>query len=111
MPDTELDRERHRALVAEGLAPGLTEAARRVSSYLQSEIQRRDWEHKSAKEGLQAALSMLRTQLGPLVTGAEGTRYGEVLRRAKALARAVEVLEAQASGDASRVNARKHWFR
>jgi hypothetical protein len=33
--------------------------------------------------------------VGPLVTGAEGTRYAEVLRRAKALARAVEDLEGQ----------------
>jgi hypothetical protein len=90
MHETELERERHRALVAEGLAAALTEAARRVSGYLQSELQRPDWEQKTGKEGLEAALSMLRTQLGPLVTGAEGTRYAEVLRRAKALARAVE---------------------
>jgi hypothetical protein len=54
MHDTELDRERHRALVAEGLAAALTEAARRVSSYLQSEIQRPDWERKTGKEGLEA---------------------------------------------------------
>ena len=90
-----LERERHRAVVAEGLAAALTEAARRVSSYLQSELQRPDWEQKTGKEGLEAALSMVRAQLGPLVTGAEGTRYTEVLRRAKALARAVEDLEGQ----------------
>jgi hypothetical protein len=95
MHETELERERRRALVAEGLAAALTEAARRESSYLQSELQRPDWEHKTGKEGLDAALSMLRAQLGPLVTGAEGTRYTEVLRRAKALARAVEDLEGQ----------------
>jgi hypothetical protein len=34
MHETELDRERHRAMVAEGLVAALTEAARRVSSYL-----------------------------------------------------------------------------
>jgi hypothetical protein len=95
MHQTDLDHERHRAQVAEGLAAALTQAARRVSSYLQSELQRPDWEHKTGKEGLEAALSMLRTQLGPLVTGAEGTRYAEVLRRAKALARAIEDLEGQ----------------
>jgi hypothetical protein len=39
MHDTELERERHRAVVAEGLAAALTEAARRVSSYLRSELQ------------------------------------------------------------------------
>ena len=48
-----------------------------MSSYLQSEFQRPEWEHKTGKEGLEAALSMLRAQLGPLVTGAEGTRYAE----------------------------------
>jgi hypothetical protein len=95
MHETELDRERHLALVAEGLATALTEAARRVSDYLQSELQLPDWEQKTGKEGLEAALSMLRAQLGPLVTGAEGTRYTEVLRRAKALARAIEDLEGQ----------------
>jgi hypothetical protein len=95
MHDTELDRERHRALVAEGLAAALTEAARRLSGYLQSELQRPEWEHKTGKEGLEAGVLVLRAQLGPLVTGAEGTRYAEVLRRAKALARAVEVLEGQ----------------
>jgi hypothetical protein len=98
MHETELDRERHRALVAEGLAAALTEAARRVSSYLQSEMQRPDWEHKTGKEGLEAARSMLRAQLGPLVTGAEGARCAEVLRRAKALARAVEDLEGRGAG-------------
>jgi hypothetical protein len=81
MHETELDRERHSAQIAEGLAAALTEAARRVSSYLQSELQWPDWEHKTGKEALEAALSMLRAQLGPLVTGAEGTRYTEVLRR------------------------------
>jgi hypothetical protein len=96
MHETELERERHRAQIAEGLAAALTEAARRVSSYLQSELQRPDWEHKTGKEGLEAALSMLRAQLGPLVTGADGTRYPEVLRRAKALARAIEDLDGQA---------------
>jgi hypothetical protein len=95
MHDTELDRERHRALVAEGLAAALTEAARRLSSYLQVELQRPDWERKTGKEGLEAALGVLRAQLGPLVTGADGSRYAEVLRRAKALARAVEDLEGQ----------------
>jgi hypothetical protein len=40
MHDTELDRQRHRAVVAEGLAAALTEAARRVSGYLQSELNR-----------------------------------------------------------------------
>jgi hypothetical protein len=64
-----------------------------VSSYLQAELQRPDWEHKTGKEGLEAALSMLRAQLGPLVTGADGTGYAEVLLRAKALARAGEDLE------------------
>jgi hypothetical protein len=95
MHDTELDRERHRALVAEGLAAALTEAARGVSGYLQSqsELQRPDWEHKTGREVLEAALGVLRAQLGPLATGADGTRYAEVLRRAKALARAVEDLE------------------
>jgi hypothetical protein len=91
MHDTELERERHRAQVAEGLAAALIEAARRVSSYLQ----RPDWEQKTGKEGLEAALRMLRAQLGPLVTGAGGTPYTEVLRRAKALARAVEDLGGQ----------------
>jgi hypothetical protein len=52
-------------------------------------------QQKTGKEGLEAALSILRAQLGPLVTGAEGTRYTEVLRRAKALARAIEDLEGQ----------------
>jgi hypothetical protein len=94
MHDTELGRERHRALVAEGLAAALTEAARRVSGYLQSELRRPDWEQKTGREALQAALSVLRSQLGPLVTGAEGTCYTEVIRRAKALARAIEDLEA-----------------
>jgi hypothetical protein len=42
MHETEMERERHRAVVAEGLAAALTEAARRVSNYLQSEIQRPD---------------------------------------------------------------------
>jgi hypothetical protein len=97
MHETELERERHRAVVADGLAAALIEAARRVSSYLQSEIQRPDWEQKTGKEGLEAALSMLRAQLGPLVTGAEGTPYTEVLRRAKALARAVEELKRRAA--------------
>jgi hypothetical protein len=55
MRETELDRERHRAQVAEGLAAALTEAARRVSSYLQSELQRPDWEQRTGKEGLEAA--------------------------------------------------------
>ena len=95
MHDTELEREGHRAMVAEGLAAALTEAARRVSGYLQDELQQPDWERRTGKEGLEAALSMVRAQLGPLVTGAEGTRYTEVLRRAKALARAVEDLEGQ----------------
>jgi hypothetical protein len=67
MDETELERERHRAVVAEGLAAALTEAARRVSGYLQTELQRPDWEQPSGKNGLEAALSMLRTQLGPLV--------------------------------------------
>jgi hypothetical protein len=97
MHDTELEREGHRAMVAEGLAAALTEAARRVSGYLQSELQRPDWERKTGREGLEAALSMLRSQLGPLVTGAEGARYAEVLRRAKALARAVEDLDGRAA--------------
>jgi hypothetical protein len=95
--ETELERERHRAKVAEGLAAALTEAARRVSGYFQSELQRPDWEHKTGKEGLEAALSMLRAQLGPLVTGADCTRDTEVLRRAKALARAIEDLEGHAA--------------
>jgi hypothetical protein len=70
-----------------------------VSSYLQAELRRPDWERKTGREGLEAALGMLRSQLGPLVTGAEGTRYAEVLRQAKALARAIEDLEGQtASG-------------
>jgi hypothetical protein len=98
MHDTELGRERHRALVAEGLAAALTEAARRVSDYLQSELQRPDWEHKTGKGGLEAALGVLRAQLGPLVTGAEAARCAEVLRRAKALARAVEDLEGRGAG-------------
>jgi hypothetical protein len=34
MPETELERQRHRALVAESLAAALTEGARRVSAYL-----------------------------------------------------------------------------
>jgi hypothetical protein len=54
MHDTELDRERHRALVAEGLAAALTEAARRVSGYLQDELQRPAWEQRTGKEGLEA---------------------------------------------------------
>ena len=54
MHDTELDRERHRALVAEGLAAALTEAARRVSGYLQAELQRPEWEDKTGNEGLEA---------------------------------------------------------
>ena len=66
-----------------------------MSSYLQSELQRPDWEQKTGKEGLEAALSMLRAQLGPLVTGAERTRYTGVLKRAKALARAIEDLEGE----------------
>jgi hypothetical protein len=98
MHETELDRERHRALVAEGLAVALTEAARRVSRYLQSELQRPEREQKTGKEGLEAALAVLRAQLGPLVTGAEATRCAEVLRRAKALARAVEDLEGWTAG-------------
>jgi hypothetical protein len=57
------------------------------------ELKRPDWEHKTGKNGLEAALSIVRAQLGPLVTGADNTRYTEVLRRAKALARAVEDLE------------------
>jgi hypothetical protein len=65
MHETELDHERHRALVAEGLAAALTEAARRVSSYLQAELQRPDGEQKTGKEGLETALSVLRSQLGP----------------------------------------------
>jgi hypothetical protein len=99
MHDTELERERHRAVVAERLAAAVTEAARRVSGYLQAELQRPDWEDKTGKEGLEAALSMLRARLGPLVTGADATRYTEVLRRAKALARAVEDLEARNVGE------------
>jgi hypothetical protein len=98
MHETELERERLRALVAEGLAATLTEAARRVSSYLQMDLQCADWEQRTGKEGLEAALSMLRTQLGPLVTGADGTGYAEVLLRAKALARAGEDLEGQTAG-------------
>jgi hypothetical protein len=66
MHETELDRERRRALVAEGLATALTEAARRLSRYLQVELQRPEWEQKTGKPGLEAALSMLRAQLGPL---------------------------------------------
>jgi hypothetical protein len=46
-------------------------------------------------------LSLLRAHLGPLVTGEHGARYTEVLRRAKALARAVEELEGQASEPAT----------
>jgi hypothetical protein len=88
--ESDLEPERHRAQIVEGLAAALTEAARRVSSYLQSELQRTDRERKTGKEGLEVALAVLRAQLGPLVTGAEGTRFTEVLRRAKALARAVE---------------------
>jgi hypothetical protein len=107
MHDTELEHEQHRAVVAKGLAAALIEAARRVSSYLQSELQRPDWEQKTGKEGLEAALSMIRAQLGPLVTGAEDTCYTEVLRRAKALARAIEDLEGQtARGKNPRVGRR-----
>jgi hypothetical protein len=51
MNETELERERHRALVAEGLAAALTEAARRVSGYLQAELQRPDWEGRTARKG------------------------------------------------------------
>jgi hypothetical protein len=95
MHETELELERRRAVVAEGLVAVLTEAARRVSTFLQMELRRLDWEQKTGKEGLEAALNIVRVQLGPLVTGADCTRYTEVLRRAKALARAVEDLEAK----------------
>jgi hypothetical protein len=93
MHETELDREQHRALVAEGLAGALAEAAHRVSTFLQIELQRPGWEQRTGKEALEAALSMLRAQQGPLVAGADATRHTEVLRRAKALARAVEERE------------------
>jgi hypothetical protein len=85
-----------RALVAEGLVTAMLDGARAVSATLQGELQRTHWEQKTGKEGLEAALSLLRGHLGPLVTGEHGARYSEVLRRARGLARAVEELEWQA---------------
>jgi hypothetical protein len=49
-----------RALVAEGLVAALTEAARAVSGTLQRELQGPHWQEKTSKEGLEAALNMLR---------------------------------------------------
>jgi hypothetical protein len=107
MHETGLERERHRALVAEGLAAALTEAARRVSGYLQAELQRPDWEKKTCRQGLEAALAGRAAG----AAGAAGHRGGRhplrrVLRRAKALARAVEDLEWQAAGKQTRAGRR-----
>jgi hypothetical protein len=98
MPDSELQRQTTRALIAEGLVAALTDAARNVSATIQGELHRPCWEQKTGKEGLEAAWTMLRGHLGPLVTGADAMRYTEVLRRAKALARAVEDLEGEQHG-------------
>jgi hypothetical protein len=96
MQEPQLEEMTRRALVAEGLVTALLGGVHAVRATLQVELQRPHWEQKTGKEGLEAAFSLLRGHLGPLVTGEQGARYSEVLRRAKALARAVEELEGQA---------------
>jgi hypothetical protein len=82
------------ALVAEGLAAALTNAAVRLSATLQVELQRAEWQQRTGREGLEHALSLLRAHMGPLVNGQDCQGYREVLRCAWALAQAVNGLHA-----------------
>jgi hypothetical protein len=90
--EAELQRQTRRALVAEGLVAALTDAAVRLSANLQAELKRPQWEQKTAREGLEAALTLLRAHLGPLVNGDDAQRYRHVLRCARALGQAVASL-------------------
>jgi hypothetical protein len=49
----ELARQTERALVAEGLVAPLTHSALRLSARLLTELNRPEWEQKSAREGLE----------------------------------------------------------
>jgi hypothetical protein len=61
------------ALIAEGLVTALTNSAVRLSACLQAEQARPAWQHKTAREGLDHALTLLRSHMGPLIDGEEGT--------------------------------------
>jgi len=81
-----------RALIAEGLVAALTDAAVRLRACLQAELARPGWEQKTGREGLEHALTLLRSHMAPLIDGVDCQRYREVLRFAKALANAVNGL-------------------
>jgi len=70
----------------------LTDSAVRLSACLQAELNRPEWEHKTGREGLEAALTLLRSHMGPLINGEDCQRYREVLCFTKALANAVNGL-------------------
>jgi len=93
--NSESERQTQRALVAEGLVAALTDSALRLSACLQAELERPGWKDKTGREGLEAALMLLRSHLGPLVNGEESQRYRKVLRCAKALANAVNGLDGE----------------
>jgi len=93
--ETELKRQTQRALVAEGLVTALADAAVRLSASLQAELNRQEWQQKTGREGLEAALTLLRSHMGPLVNGADALGYREVLRCARALRQAIDALDAK----------------
>jgi hypothetical protein len=53
------ERLAQRTLVVEGLVTALTNSALRLSVGLQAELDRQEWKHKTAREGLEHALTLL----------------------------------------------------
>jgi hypothetical protein len=72
-----------------------TNSALRLSACLKADLDRPEWKHKTAREGLDHALTLLRSQMGPLIDGEDCQRYRDVLRCARALANAVSRLHAK----------------